>query len=93
MQTCIQTTSHESPQVYYRSLPGSSYFNVDFHHTGRLPRIKLEVGGVNALASVRACYVANAHTFDIAYIIADGGCDRVWHRKLRRKGDSGQFSR
>ena len=35
--------------------------------------------------------VAYAHTFHIAHIIADGGCDRVWHIKLRRKGDSVQF--
>ena len=32
-----------------------------------------------------------AHTIHIAHIIADGGCDQVWHRKLRWKGDSGQF--
>ena len=37
---------------------GRSYFNVDFHRTGRLPCVKIEVGGVNALACVHACYVA-----------------------------------
>ena len=77
------------------SAHGRSYFNVDFHRTGRLPCVKIEVGGVDALARVRvcACYVAYAHTFHIVHIIADGRCDRVWHRKLRRKGDSGQFNR
>ena len=37
--------------------------------------------------------IAYAHTFHITHIIADGEYDRVWHRKLRRKGDSGQFNR
>ena len=35
---------------------GRSYFNVDFHGTGRLPCVKIEVGGVNAHTRVRACY-------------------------------------
>ena len=79
------------PRVYICII----YFNVDFHRTGRLPRVKIEVGGVNVLTRVRvrACYVTYAHTFHIVHIIADGGCDRVWRRKLRRKGDSGQFNR
>ena len=34
---------------------GRSYFNVDFHPTGRLPCVNIEVGGVNALVRVRAC--------------------------------------
>ena len=46
---------------------------------------------------MRACacmlYVAYAHTFHIVHTIVDGGSDRVWHRKLRKKGDSGQFNR
>ena len=75
------------------SAHGCSYFNIHFHCTGRLPCVKIEVGGVNALVRVRACYIAYAHTFHIAHIIANGGCDRVWHRKLRQKGDSGQFNR
>ena len=56
------------------SAHGRSYFNVDFHRTGRLPCVKIEVGGVNTFARVRvrAFYVAYAHTFHIAHIIADG---------------------
>ena len=50
---------------------------------GRLTYVKIEVDGVNAYA----------HTFHIAHTITDGGCDRVWHTKLRRKGDSGRFNR
>ena len=37
---------------------GRSYFKVDFHPTGRLPCVNIEVGGVNALA--RACARARA---------------------------------
>ena len=82
------------------SAHGRSYFNVDLHRTGRLPCVKIEVGGVIALA--RTCvhairclcaYSVCMYTFHIARTITDGGCDRVWHRKLRRKGDSGQFNR
>ena len=86
---------HNNTVVSRASAHGCPYFNVDFHRTGRLPCVKIEVGGVNALTRVplRACYVAYAHTFHIVHTITDGGCDRVWHRKLRRKGNSGQFNR
>ena len=51
------------------SAHGRSYFNVNFHRTGRLPCIKIEVGGINAFARVHACYIAYVHTFHIAHIM------------------------
>ena len=62
--------------------------------TGRLPRVNIEVGGVNAVARacVHATYInalpmaSYAHTFHIAHTIADGGCDRVYYGTESFKG-------
>ena len=43
-------------------------------------------------ARARACMLRCLCAY-IPYSAHHSGCDRVWHRKLRRKVDSGQFNR
>ena len=54
-----------NPVVSRASAHGRSYLNVDFHRTGRLLCVKIEVGRVNALASARACMLSSlaSHTY------------------------------
>ena len=92
--------------VKYRSLPSkcswalifqcrfSSYWVLTLC-TGRLPCVKIEVGGINVAAIIILyCVHECVHaTLPIRiHSIADGRCDRVWHRNLRRKRFSGRFN-
>ena len=64
--------------VSWASAHGCAYFNFDFHRTGYLPCVKIEVGGVNVAVIIycaRVCMYALLPIRHIARTIVDGGCD------------------